>query len=34
LFPHLYGVLDPESALWVKPLPLGHDGLHVLPALA
>jgi uncharacterized protein (DUF952 family) len=33
LFPHLYGVLDPAAAVWVKPLPLGRDGLHVFPAL-
>lgn len=33
LFPHLYGTLDPRAAHWVKPLPLGHDGKHVFPAL-
>lgn len=34
LFPHLYGPLDPASALWVKPLPLGADGRHVFPDLS
>ncbi len=34
LFPHLYGLLDPRLALWVKPLPLGADGRHVFPPLA
>lgn len=33
LFPHLYASLDPASALWVAPLPLGADGLHVFPDL-
>lgn len=28
LFPHLYGTFRPQDALWVKPLPLGEDGLH------
>jgi uncharacterized protein (DUF952 family) len=32
LFPHLYAPLDPAAALWVEPLPLGADGLHVFPA--
>ena len=32
LFPHLYAPLDPSAALWVKPLPLGADGVHVFPA--
>ena len=31
LFPHLYGMLDPRAARWVKPLPLGRDGKHVFP---
>lgn len=31
LFPHLYGPLDPATAVWVKPLPRGDDGLHVFP---
>ena len=34
LFPHLYGVLTLDAVLWVKPLPLGADGRHVLPELA
>ena len=34
LFPHLYGDLDPGSALWVKELPLGTDGAHVFPELS
>ena len=33
LFPHLYAVLDPKSALWVKDLPLGEDGQHAFPEL-
>jgi uncharacterized protein (DUF952 family) len=31
LFPHLYGALPTRDALWVKPLPLGADGKHILP---
>ncbi len=31
LFPHLYGDLDPASALWVKDLPLAEDGSHAFP---
>ena len=31
LFPHLYAPLDPSAVLWVKPLPLGADGVHVFP---
>ncbi|MBN8997670.1 MAG: DUF952 domain-containing protein [Rhizobiales bacterium] len=34
LFPHLYGWLPMDAVLWVKPLPLGPDGLHVFPPLA
>jgi len=34
LFPHLYGSLDPNLALWVKPLPLAADGRHDFPDLA
>jgi len=34
LFPHLYGDLDPASALWVKELPLSPDGAHVFPELS
>ena len=33
LFPHLYGTLPVFAARWVKPLPLGVDGLHVFPEL-
>lgn len=33
LFPHLYATLDPAAALWVKPLPLGPDGVHQFPEL-
>lgn len=33
LFPHLYAPLDLEAVLWVRPLPLGTDGLHEFPAL-
>lgn len=32
LFPHLYGELPARAALWVKPLPLDNEGLHVFPA--
>jgi uncharacterized protein (DUF952 family) len=31
LFPHLYGSLDPAAARWVRPLPLGVDGVHQFP---
>jgi uncharacterized protein (DUF952 family) len=34
LFPHLYGPLPLSAVRWVKPLPLGPDGRHVLPELA
>jgi uncharacterized protein (DUF952 family) len=33
LFPHLYGSLPLENVVWVKPLPLDADGLHVFPKL-
>lgn len=33
LFPHLYAPLALSAVLWVKPLPLGSDGLHVFPDL-
>lgn len=33
LFPHLYAPLDLGAVLWVRPLPLGADGLHQFPAL-
>ena len=32
LFPHYYGPLPADAALWSKPLPLGADGMPVLPA--
>lgn len=31
LFPHLYEPLDLSAVLWVKPLPLGSDGVHIFP---
>lgn len=31
LFPHVYGPLATGAALWVKPLPLGPDGVALLP---
>ncbi len=31
LFPHLYGVLPLDAALWVAPLPL-ENGAHVFPS--
>ena len=33
LFPHLYGVLDKNAVLWVRPLPLGADGAHQFPEM-
>jgi len=33
LFPHLYGMLSPDEALEIVPLPLGPDGEHVFPKL-
>lgn len=33
LFPHLYAPLDLAAVRWVKPLPLGADGVHIFPAL-
>ena len=33
LFPHLYGPLPLSAVRWVKPLPLGADGVHVFPEL-
>jgi uncharacterized protein (DUF952 family) len=33
LFPHLYGPLLMSAVRWVKPVPLGPDGRHVLPGL-
>jgi uncharacterized protein (DUF952 family) len=32
LFPHLYATLQTSEVAWVKPLPLGSDGVHVFPA--
>lgn len=32
LFPHLYSPLLPAAVIRVDPLPLGDDGLHVMPA--
>jgi len=34
LFPHLYGALPVSAVAWVRDLPLGADGLHILPPLA
>lgn len=31
LFPHLFAALDPVATLWVRPLPLGADGVHEFP---
>ena len=33
LFPHLYGRLSLDDVLWVKPLPLDDDGVHLFPEL-
>lgn len=33
LFPHLYAPLDLSAVIWVKPLPLGADGVHRFPDL-
>ncbi len=33
LFPHLYGPLPVSAVRWVKDLPLGPDGIHILPPL-
>jgi uncharacterized protein (DUF952 family) len=33
LFPHLYGPLPTWAVSWVRELPLGADGQHVLPPL-
>lgn len=33
LFPHLYGELPVSAVHWVRPLPLGSDGIHVMPSL-
>lgn len=35
LFPHLYGDLQQDAVLWVRPLPLGDDGVpQVMETLA
>ena len=31
LFPHLYAPLELTDVVWVRPLPLGDDGRHVIP---
>ncbi len=31
LFPHLYESMSLSAVAWVKPLPIGTDGLHVFP---
>jgi uncharacterized protein (DUF952 family) len=31
LFPHLYAPLEFSAVIWVKPMPVGKDGRHVLP---
>jgi uncharacterized protein (DUF952 family) len=31
LFPHLYGPLPTKAALWTKLMPLGDDGVPLLP---
>ncbi|MFG1461549.1 DUF952 domain-containing protein [Xanthobacter sp. DSM 24535] len=31
LFPHLYAPLALSAVAWVRPLPLGGDGVHVFP---
>ena len=33
LFPHLYGPLPVSAVHWAGDLPLGDDGLHILPPL-
>jgi uncharacterized protein (DUF952 family) len=33
LFPHLYADLPLSAVLWTKPMPLGADGIHHLPAM-
>jgi len=33
LFPHVYGGLPVSAVRWVRDLPLGADGLHVIPPL-
>ncbi|PWV99873.1 uncharacterized protein (DUF952 family) [Hoeflea marina] len=31
LFPHLFAMLELSAVKWVRPLPLGEDGLHRFP---
>jgi len=33
LFPHLHGPLQVSAVLWARPLPLGDDGMHIMPPL-
>jgi uncharacterized protein (DUF952 family) len=33
LFPHLYADLPLSAVLWAKPMPLGANGVHSLPAM-
>ena len=33
LFPHLYGPLPVNLAVWVKPMPIGIDGIPIVPEL-
>lgn len=33
LFPHLYGKLKRSAVKWVRPLPVGKDGLHTFEKL-
>lgn len=33
LFPHLHGPLPVSAVRWAKDLPLGPDGIHILPPL-
>lgn len=33
LFPHLYGSLQMSAVVWVKPLPIDHDGAPQVPSL-
>jgi uncharacterized protein (DUF952 family) len=33
LFPHLYSALAVQLASWVRPLPIGPNGMHMFPEL-
>lgn len=33
LFPHLYRAMTMADVVWMRPLPLGADGSHILPDL-